>query len=81
MPDGFQMHECIMPSVQDHLNNDDCCIVDENFKDALIDSRLKIVYSEFACRTQVVPQVGSPKKLDGTFVEVNALVRVNGLNP
>jgi hypothetical protein len=26
-------------------------------------------------------QVGSPKKLDGTFVEVNALVRVNGLNP
>ena len=36
------------------------------------------MYSEIAWRTLVVQKVGSPKKLDGAFVEVDALAAVNG---
>lgn len=53
----------------------------ENFKALLIDSQLKKVYSEIAWRTQVVQKVGSPKKLDGAFVEVDALASVDGEIP
>ena len=46
-----------------------------------IDSRLKKVYSEITWRTLDVHQVGSPKELDGAFVEVNALASVDGEIP